>query len=160
VLSAAVYAGVLAYACARDTDIAPVTGVIGGLGAVLLLFALLRRVDDAMPWALVLLGGAYAIPLFVRGSAIDEGAPLVAAGLLLCSELAAWSFDERWRIKAERVVVVARGTAVALLVLAGLGASALVVALAAAPIGGGLAWTVLGAAAVVLVVGLATRLSR
>jgi hypothetical protein len=160
VLSAAAYAGVLAYACTRDTHIAPLTGAIGGIGAVLLLFALLRRVDEAMPWALVLLGGAYAIPLFVRGNRIDEGAPLVAAGLLLCSELAAWSFDERWRIKAERAVVVARGTAVALLVLAGLGASTLVLALAATPVGGGLAWTVLGAGAAVLVVGLAARLSR
>jgi hypothetical protein len=151
---------VLAYACTRDTRLLPLTAAIGGIGCVLLLFALLRRVDDAIPWAIVLLGAAYAIPLFVRSKGIDEGAPLVGAGLLLCSELAAWSLDERWRIKAERAVVVARGTAVALLVLAGLGASALVLGLAAAPIGGGLAWTVLGAAAAVLVVGLAARLSR
>jgi hypothetical protein len=159
-LSAIVYAGVLAYVCTRDARLVPVTTAVGGLGCVLLLFALLRHVDDAVPWAIVLLAGAYAIPLFVRGNGIDEGAPLVGAGLLLCSELAVWSFDERWRIKAERAVVIARGTAVALLVLAGLGASALVLALAAAPIGGGLAWTVLGAAAAVVVVGLAARLSR
>ncbi len=113
-----------------------------------------------MPWPIVLLGIAYAISLFARGSGIDEGAPLVGAGLLLCSELAAWSFDERWAITAERTVVVARGTAVALLTLAALGASVLVLALAAAPIGGGLAWTVLGAAAAVLVVGLAAQLGR
>jgi hypothetical protein len=155
-----VYAGVLAYASARDTRLAPLTATIGGIGCVMLLFALLRRANDVMPWAIVLLGIAYALPLFVRGRGIDEGAPLVGAGLLLCSEFAAWSFDERWRIKAERAVVIARGTAVALLVLVGLGASVLVVALAAAPIGGGLAWTVLGAAAAVLVVGLVARLSR
>ena len=150
----------LAYVCTRDARFVPVTAAVCGIGCVLLLFARLRRVDDALPWAIVLLGGAYAIPLFVRGNGIDEGAPLVGAGLLLCSELAVWSFDERWRIRAERAVVIARGTAVALLVLAGLGASALVLALAAAPIGGGLAWTVLGAAAAVIVVGLAARLSR
>jgi hypothetical protein len=159
-LSAATYAALFAYACTRDTRLLPLTATIGGIGCVLLLFALLRRVDDAMPWVIVLLGAAYAIPLFVHGNGIDEAAPLVGAGLLLCSEFAAWSFDERWRIKAERAVVVARVTAVALLVLAGLGASALVLGLAAAPIGGGLAWTVLGAAAAVLVVGLAARLSR
>jgi hypothetical protein len=159
-LSAIVYAGVLAYVCTRDARLVPVTAAIGGIGCVLLLLALLRRVDDAVPWAIVLLGAVYAIPLFVHGNRIDEGAPLVGAGLLLCSELAAWSFDERWRIKAERAVVIARGTAIALLVLAGLGAAALVLTLAAAPIGGGLAWTVLGAAAAVLVVGLAARLSR
>jgi hypothetical protein len=159
-LSATVYAGVLAYAWTRDTGIAPLTAAIGGIGGVLLLFALLRRVDDVMPWAIVLLGVAYAIPLFVHNKGIDNAAPLVGAGLLLCSELAAWSFDERWRIKAERAVVVARGTAVVLLVVAGLGASALVLGLAAAPIGGGLGWTALGAAAAVVVIGLAARLSR
>jgi hypothetical protein len=159
-LSALAYASVLAYACTRDPHVAPLTVAIGGIGGVLLAFALLRRVDDVMPWAIVLLGAAYAIPLFVHNDGIDNAAPLVGAGLLLCSELAAWSFDERRRIKAERAVIVARGTAVVLLVLAGLGASALVLGLAAAPIGGGLAWTVLGAAAAVFVVGLAARLSR
>jgi hypothetical protein len=113
-----------------------------------------------LPWPILLIGVAYAIPLFVRGRGIDEGAPLVGAGLLLSAELAAWSFDERWKIRAERAVLVARGVAVALLVLGALAASALVLALAAAPIGGGLAWTVLGAAAAVVVVGLAARLGR
>jgi hypothetical protein len=155
-----VYAGELAYVWTRDPSLAPLTVAISICGCVLLLYALLRRVDEVMPWPIVLLGIAYAIPLFVRGSGIDEGAPLVGAGLLLCSELAAWSFDERWRITAERAVVAARGTAVALLVLGALGASGLVLALAAAPIGGGLAWTALGAAAAVGVVGLAARLGR
>ena len=150
----------LAYACARDTQVIPLTVTIGGIGGVLLALALLLRVEDVMPWVIVLLGAAYAIPLVVRNNGIDNAAPLVGSGLLLCSELAAWSFDERRRIKAERAIVVARGTAVALLSLAGLGASALVLGLAAAPIGGGLAWTVLGAAAAVCVVGLAARLSR
>ena len=154
------YASVLAYACTRDVRLVPLTAAIGGIGSALLLFALLRRANDVLQWAIVLLGVAYAVPLFLRGRAIDEAAPLVGAGLLLCSELATWSFDERWRIRAERAVVVARGTAVALLVLAGLGASGLVLALAAAPIGGGLGWTVLGAAATVVVVGLVARLSR
>ena len=159
-VSAVAYGGVLAYALGRDTRLAPLTAGLGAIGCVLVLFALIRRADDVMPWALVLLGIAYAVPLFVRGRGIDEGAPLVGAGLLLCSELAAWSFDERWRITAERAVVVARGQAVALLVLAGLGASGLVLALAAAPVGGGLGWTVLGAAAAVVAVALVARLSR
>jgi hypothetical protein len=155
-----VYAGVLAYVWTRDARIAQLTAAIGVIGCVLLLYALLRRADDVMPWPIVLLAIAYAVSLFVRGGGIDEGAPLVGAALLLCSELAVWSFDERWPITAERAVVVARGAAVALLALAGLAASALVLGLAAAPIGGGLGWTVLGAGAAVLVVGLAARLGR
>jgi hypothetical protein len=144
----------------RDLKLAPLTTTIGGIGGALLLYGLVRRVDDMLPWPILLSGVAYAIPLFVRGRGIDEGAPLVGAGLLLSAELAAWSFDERWAIRAERAVVVARGVAVTLLVLGALAASALVLALAAAPIGGGLAWTVLGAAAAVVVVGLAARLGR
>jgi hypothetical protein len=159
-MSASVYAGELAYVWTRDPGLAPITATIAACGGLLLLYALLYRADDVMPWPVVLLGIAYAIPLFVRGSGIDEGAPLVGVGLLVCSELAVWSFDERWSIAAERAVVVARGTAVVLLSLAGLGASGLVLALAAAPIGGGLAWTALGAAAAVVVVGLAARLGR
>jgi hypothetical protein len=155
-----VYASAVAYACTRDTRLVGLTAGIGAIGGVLLLFALLRRASDVLPWAIVLVAVAYAVPLFVRSRGIDEAAPLLGAGLLLCGELAAWSFDERWRIRAERAVVVARGTAVALLVLAGLGVSGLVVALAAAPVGRGLGWTVLGAAATVLVVGLVARLSR
>jgi hypothetical protein len=155
-----VYAGLFAYAVTRDLRLAPLTATIGGLGCVLLLYALVRRVDDMLPWPIVVIGVTYAIPLFVRGGGIDEGAPLIGAGLLLSAELAAWSFDERWAIRAERAVVVARGVALGLLVLGGLAAAALVLALAAAPVGGGLAWTVLGAAAAVVVVGLAARLGR
>ena len=79
--------------------------------------------------------------------------------LLLCAELAAWSLDERWAIAAERAVVVARATALGVLALAGLAVGALVLVLAVVPVGGGLAWTVLGAAAAVLVVAIAARAS-
>ena len=112
-----------------------------------------------LPWAVLLLAVAYAIALVVRGAAVDGGAPLVAAGLLVCAELAAWSADERQAIAAERTVVVARATALAVLVAVSTTAAGLVVALSLAP-GAGLAWTVVGAAASVLVVGLAVRLSQ
>jgi hypothetical protein len=63
-------------------------------------------------------------------------------------------------VRVERRVLVARGTAIGLLVVGGVAVSALVLALAAAPVGGGLAWTILGAASAVGVIGLATRLAR
>jgi len=85
---------------------------------------------------------------------------LHAPGLLLCGELAAWSVDERLRISAERAVRRARAVALGALAFGSLALAALVVALAAAPAGSGLAWTVLGAAGTVAVVGLAVRLAR
>ena len=64
------------------------------------------------------------------------------------------------RIAAERAVVAGRALALGALALAGLGTSALVVALAATSTGGGVAWTTLGAVAAVLAVALAVALAR
>jgi hypothetical protein len=159
-LSLLVYGVVLAYALAREPAVASIVALLGGVGAFLLMLVLVRRATELLPWTLALLGVAYAIAIAARGSGVDEGAPLVGAGLLLCGELAAWSADERRQIRAERSVVVARGTSVIVLALAGLLAGGLVLALAVAPVGGGLAWTFLGAAAAVAVVGIAARLGR
>jgi len=161
VLSAAAYGGVLVYAMTRSSDAAPAVAGVGALGALVLAYLLVRASAEAVPWALGLLGLAYAIALVVRGgSGVDEGAPLVAVGLLLCGELAAWSVGERLSISAERGVVAARAAALGLLAAASLAIAALVVALAAAPVGEGLAWTVLGAAAAVVIVGIAVALAR
>jgi hypothetical protein len=159
-LSAAVYAGLLAYVTTRKPPIALLLGTVGMLGALMLCFVLVRRWDELLPWALLVLAATYAVAIAARGAEIDEAAPLVGAGLLLCGELAAWSIDERFSIAAERAVVASRAVAVTLLTLAGLAVSAVVVSLAAAPVGGGLGWTFLGAAAAVLVVALAVQLAR
>jgi hypothetical protein len=120
---------------------------------------LVRKLDKLLPWVVIPLGIAYTVSLVLHGSSVDGGAPLVAAGLLLCAELAAWSIDEQFAIPAERAVVVARASALAALVLGSLVVAALVVALSIVP-ASGLAWTVLGAGAAVGVVGLAVRLAR
>ena len=91
---------------------------------------------------------------------VDERAPLVAAALLLGAELASWSLEERIPIVAERPVLRGRIVALAALVGGGLVTSALVVAVAAAPTERGLVWTVAGAAAAVLAVGLAVRVAH
>jgi hypothetical protein len=155
-----VYLGVLAYAASRDLELAPVIAIVGGIGALLLLFVIMRRAEDVLAWSILMLGVAYSLSLVTHRHGVDEASPLVAGGLLLAAELATWSCAERREIRVERQVLVARGTAVALLVVGGVGVSALVLALAAAPVGGGLGWTILGAAAAVGVIGLATRLSR
>jgi len=157
--SALAYAGVLAYAAIREPKLAGLITGIGAVGAVLLGFVLVRRMDDLLPWALVLLGGAYTLSLVLHGHGVDGGAPLVAAGLLVCAELAAWSLDERHAIAGDRAVLIGRATALGALVVASVAAAGLIVALSLAP-GTGLAWTVLGAAASVLAVALAVRLSQ
>jgi hypothetical protein len=160
VLAVVVDAGVLAYAASRDLELAPVVGIVGGIGALLLLFMIMRRAEDVLAWSILMGGIAYTLSLVAHRSGVDDVSPLVAGGLLLAAELATWSCAERREIRVERRVLLARGVAIALLVVGGVGVSALVLGLAAAPVGGGLAWTVLGAGSAVGVIGLATRLAR
>jgi hypothetical protein len=154
----AAYCGVVAYATALSTAIAGLLVALAGIGAVLLLAALVRGMPELISWALGPAGVVYVVAIAVHGRAVDEAAPLVATALLLCGELAAWSLDERWRIEEESVVVRRRALALGALTLVGLGASALVVAMAAAPPGRGLAWTTLGAVGAVGAVGIAAAL--
>ena len=133
--------------------------LIGAIGAVLLAFVLLRGMDELLSWSLIPLGIAYTVSLVLHGSGVDGRAPLVAVAMLLCAELASWSLDERQAIAADRAVVVARTEALVALAAASRAAAGLVVALSLAP-GDGLAWTVLGAAAALLVVAVAVRVTR
>ena len=114
----------------------------------------LRRMDELLPWALVLLGIAYTVVARpARLTVSTDGAPLVAAGLLVCAELAAWSLDERHAIAADRAVVVApcdRARRARRREPRRRGAHRRAFAALRAT---GLAWTVLGAAAAVLAVG-------
>jgi len=159
VLSALAYAGVLAYAIAREPVFASAIAGIGGMGALMLALVLAGS-EELLPWALAALGGAYAVSLVAHGSAIDPRAPLVALGLFASGELASWSLQERYARATPRAITAARALAVTGLALAGLAAAALVLSASAVPAGNGLAWTVLGAAAAVAVLGLAARLAQ
>jgi hypothetical protein len=109
-------------------------------------------------WALVLLGGNYALWLAFGTHALDQRIPIVGAGLLLVAEL---SFDslEPEVGRPEASVVLARAIALVLLLLAAVGAGAIVLAVAAIPLSGGVAITGLGALAAVLALGLIMRLA-
>jgi hypothetical protein len=151
---------VLSYAIVRTPVVGAVVATVGALGGVFLALVLVRRADELLPAALVCLTVAYMAAVLVHGRGVDEASPLVAVGLLLCGELAVWSLDERHAIQAERRVFVARAVAVAALAATGLAAGAVVLALAAAPVGDGLAWTTAGAAAAVGILTVVTRLVR
>lgn len=109
-------------------------------------------------WALVLLGGNYALWLALGTHALDQRMPIVGAGLLLTAELAYDSLEPEVG-KPEATLVLARMIALALVVLSAIGVSALVLLLAAVPLSGGVAVTGLGVAAAVLALVLITRLA-
>jgi hypothetical protein len=150
----AVYAGLL------EPKLARVTGLVACVGAGLLLLALWRRMHDVLPWALFCGGGAYALALVVHGSSVNGAAPLVGAALLLCAELASWSFEQRFDIAAERGVLLRRVGALAALVVGGLLAGGLVLAVSVTPTNGSILWTLLGAISAVGIVALAAKLAR
>jgi hypothetical protein len=129
------------------------------LGAVLLGVALVFG-GEGLGAALFLAGGTYIAAVAAAGDQVDGSAPLVAALLLLCGELSAWSVDERLEIRAEPELAWRRGAAIAVLALAGLAVAALVVALSAVPPNHGLGWTVLGAAAAVGAAGTGMWVAR
>jgi hypothetical protein len=154
-LSALAYGGVVAWSCALSTRVLPLTLFLGGAGGLLLGLVLVRGADELLGSALLLVASAYVLGLLVGRRSLDDGAPLVGAGLLLCAELATWSLELRFRIALEPALRLQRARAVGLLVFAGLAAASLVVVVAATSVGGGLAWAVLGSAAAVGAIALA-----
>jgi hypothetical protein len=159
VLSGTAYAGVLAWSCALAPNFVPVTLFLGGVGGLMLVLVLVRGLDDLLGSALLLVSACYVVGLFIGRHPLDEAAPLVGAALLLCSELATWSLEERRPVATSRALRLARARAVGLLVIAGLAAAALVLVTATSSLGGGLVWAVLGAGAAVAAVAVAARLS-
>ena len=150
----------LAYELVHSSKALLTTGPLGGAGALLLVLLLVRARAELVAWPPALLGVAYAVELVIRGPRVDDAAPLVAVGLLLCGELAAWSVDERLPVAVEWAVTRDRAVALGALAFGSLAVAALVIALAAAPAGYGLAWTIVGAGSAVGVVGLAVTLAR
>jgi hypothetical protein len=146
---------VLTWSCLLATRVAPLTLFLGGAGALLLAFVLVRSTEELLGSALLLLGAGYVLGLRVGRRSLDEAAPLVGAGLLLCAELATWSLELRFRVAVEPALRFQRARAIGLLVFAGLAAASFVIVVAATSIGGGLAWAILGSAAAVGAIALA-----
>jgi hypothetical protein len=132
-----------------------------GIGACAIVLAVLVfRWEPLVPWAIVLLGTAYAGSLFAARAGLDVGAPVYGACLLLLSELVTWSVQERVRVHVElRVAATRAGAIVATCVL---GAAAGYVALSATGLrtSGGLLLEAAGVTAAVVAVASVTRATR
>ena len=159
IAAAASYGLVLVDALMRAPS--PVAAFLPGaaLGAVLLVASLLFR-GRGLGAALFVGGATYVAAVAAAGAGTAASAPLVAALLLLCGELSAWSVDERLEIRPEPQLVWRRVAAIMVLAVAGLAVAALVVALSAVPPSHGLALTMLGAAAAVGAAGTGIWVAR
>ena len=149
----------LALAGAGDTALA--IGVrLAALAFLAIVAALVLGWSSLLPASVVLLGAAYGMRLQVDDVVLDAKAPLLGAGVLLAAELGYWSLEEREDVHAEPGDDLRRIGFMAGLVLAGLAAAAILLAVADLGRTGGLAVDLLGAVAAVaalVVVFLAAR---
>ena len=110
-------------------------------GGLLLGLVLVRGWDELLPWALLVLAAPTPSRSSSRGAEVDEARRSSRPASCSAASSRRGRSTSGIAIAAERAVVASRAVAVGLPVLAGLAVSALVLALAAAPVGGGLAWT-------------------
>lgn len=154
------YGAALVDALLRAGRFAEAFSPAAGLGAALLLVALVRGGGGALGWALAIAGAVYVGALEATGRGVDGMAVLVAVALLLCGELARWSADTRVRVRGVEMLARRRAAALVVLAVSGLAIAGIAVGLAAAPTGHGLVWTVVGAAAAVGAAGSGAWLAR
>ena len=122
-------------------------GGIGALGLVMVAAAFVGRWASLIPFAIAVVGAAYAVFLSVRAETLDPYAAAVAAGIFLAAELAFWSLEPR-AARAHRRVLLRRIASLALAVVAtGLVAGSLL--LVAGGTTGGVALEAAGVAAAV-----------
>ena len=155
-------AGLAAYPAAQDIRLQPLALALAAIGVVVLVLGLLARWPAAIGFALVSLGGTYAVLFEAEGARLDRLAPAYAAALLLVAELAFWSIESRVPAWSDPELVIWRLARLALACAGAAVLGAVVVADAsAASGGGGLLLETLGVAAaigaVVLVVVLLRR---
>jgi len=131
-----------------------------GLALAVLGASLLAGRPQGPAWALALLGAIYLLSLLLRGAALDEWAPLYAAGLLLTAELAYLSFELARPARFEAAFLARRLAWSGLLVLVALALAAAVMLVAAVPVPGSLGLTALGVAAALAAVALVGARAR
>jgi hypothetical protein len=147
-------AGLAAYAALAAARLGVEIGLVGGLGTIVLAFALILRLPVLIAPGLVLLGAEYAAFFALRGDTIDVRAPLYGAGFLVVAELAFAALELRAG-RPERGLIARRAATLLLIALGGIVAGLIVLAAASMPLNGGLAMEGVGiAAALVLIVAL------
>jgi hypothetical protein len=151
--------GILVLAGAGETAL-DVGARLVALAFVAAVAAVVHGWAPLVPASLGLLGAAYAVRLEVDGLALDGKAPFFAAGAVLAVELAYWSIEEREQVRADAGEDLRRAGFLAVLTLAALAASGVLLVVGDRAGSEGLAVDLLGAAAAaaaLLVVFLAAR---
>jgi hypothetical protein len=143
---------VAVYAAATGPQVVEALAAFGGVALVLV--ALVAVWDDALTYGAMLLVAGYALSLPDNDAGVDLVSPLVAVALLGAVEFGAWSLELREGAE-ERPL--ARLPAVSLLLVGGMAASSLILAVGGVRLEGGLVFWVFGAAAALALLALVSR---
>jgi len=122
---------------------------VGAIAALALVAGVVLEWAPLIPVAAAAAGGLYAAELAIADAPLDLAVPAVAAGLLLSTELAYWSLEERTRWRGHAGDGLRRVTFVALLGVGAFIVAAVLLALVDAVRARGLALDLLGATAAV-----------
>lgn len=136
----------------RGGDAFQVFGVrIGAVAFIALVAGIVLGWTPLVPVSAALAGGLYGAELAISDAPLDTAAPGVAAALLLCTELAYWSGEERTRWLGDVGDGLRRAAVVALLGAGAFFVAAILLALVDTVRARGLAFDLLGAIAAVTV---------
>jgi hypothetical protein len=134
---------------------------VGALGLAGFFYGVVRGRTWAVPWAVVVLGGAYAGSLFLPDRGVDRQAAVVAAAFVLLAELSYWTLELRAPISPEPGILERRAALVAAATLGALLVSGVAIGASSIPLGGGVLGDLLGVfaavAALAIVAALADR---
>jgi hypothetical protein len=131
-----------------------------GVGLAGFVYGLLRGRSWAVPWAVVVLGAAYAASLFLPERGLDRQAPLVAAGFVLLAELSYWTLELRVPISPEPGMLERRSMLIAAATLGALLLASFALAATAVPLGGGALADLLGVIAAIGALGVVAWLAQ
>ena len=132
----------------RGNDTFQAFGVrVGAVALLVLVAGIVLAWSPLIPLSAALAGGLYGVELAIADAPLDAAAGGVAAALLLCTELAYWSGEERARWLGDAGDGLRRAAVVALLGVGAFFVSASLLALVDAVRARGLALDLLGAVA-------------
>jgi hypothetical protein len=159
-LSVAFVAGAGALAALGADRFRPTVELLGLLGILLLVPALVFRRAAFVGPALAFVGAAYGVSVSGRGHGADQLVVLFAPLLLVGAELGYWSTESPPSVREEPALVLRRLASV--VAVAGLAAAiaAFLLASSELDVGGGLALLAAGVAAATGVLALVARLAR
>lgn len=131
----------------------------GAVAVLLLAFGTWRSWTGLIPFSVALVAAGWAASLLFADSGVDGAAPLVAAGLLLATELAYWSTAAR-AVPVELALMRRQLMTVLGLVGVSLCLGTLLLMVGGASVRGGLPLEAVGVAAAITALAVVARLAR